>query len=174
MREGDEWKTTFKTKGGLYELLVMPFGLRNARSTFVRLINEVLRPFLRKFMVFYFDDIFAYSKSQEDHPHHLEEVFKVLRAQRLFGRLDKCEFFAPQVTFLGHVVSKDGMSMDQRNVEAIRSWPTPTTITEVRSFYGLASFYKRFIKGLSVLTAPITECIKKGPFEWTKTAHDAF
>ena len=155
----------FKTKEGLYEWLVMPFGLSNAPSTFMRLMNEVLRPFLGRFVVVYFDDILVYSKSQKDHLHHLEEVFKVLRAQKLFGKLEKCEFFSPQVTFLGYVVSKDGISMDQAKVEAIKSWPTPTTITEVRSFHGLASFYRRFIKGFSSLMAPITECMKKGSFE---------
>ena len=174
MRDGDEWKTAFKTKGGLYEWLVMPFGLSNAPSTFMRLMNEVLRPFLGRFVVVYFDDILVYSKSQKDHLHHLEEVFKVLRAQKLFGKLEKCEFFSPQVTFLGYVVSKDGISMDQAKVEAIKSWPTPTTITEVRSFHGLASFYRRFIKGFSSLMAPITECMKKGSFGWTRAAHDAF
>jgi len=125
-------------------------------------------------MVVYFDDILVYSKRQEDHLHRLEEVFKVLRAQRHFCKLEKCEFFAPQITFLGYVVSKDGVSMDQGKIEAIKSWPTPTFITKVRSFHGLVSFYRRFIKGFSTLTPPITKCMKKGSFEWTKAAHVTF
>jgi len=125
-------------------------------------------------MVVYFDDILVYPKSQEDHLHHLEKVFKVLRAQRVFGKIEKCEFFTPQVTFLGYVISKDRIFIDQGEMKAIKSWPTPTTITEVRSFHGLASFCSRFIKGFSTLMAPITECMNKGSFEWTKAAHVAF
>ena len=112
MKERYEWKTAFKTKGELYKWLVIPFDLSNAPSTITKLMKEVLRPFLLRFMVVYFDDILVYSKNQGHHLHHLEEVFKVLRAQRLFGKLEKCEFFSPQVTFLGYVISKDGMSMD--------------------------------------------------------------
>ncbi|KAJ9567692.1 hypothetical protein OSB04_003658, partial [Centaurea solstitialis] len=160
MREGDEWKTAFKTKGGLYEWLMMPFGLSNAPSTFMRLMNEVLRPFLGDFVVVYFDDILVYSK--------------VLRSQKLYGKLEKCEFFSPKVTFLGYVVSKDGISVDESKVVAIKSWPVPSSATEVRSFHGLASFYMRFVKNFSTIVAPLTECTKQGSFEWTQSAQNAF
>ena len=174
MKDGDEWKTAFKIKGGLFEWLVMPFGLSNAPSTFMRLMNEVLRPLIGQFIVVYFDDILVYSKSQEEHLNHLRSVFELLRKHKLYGKLEKCDFMVPNVVFLGYVVSKEGISMDPSKVEAIKSWPTPSSITEVRSFHGLASFYRRFIKNFSTLVAPITDCLKKGTFDWPKSAQKAF
>jgi len=174
IREGDEWKTAFKTKHGLYEWLVMPFGLSNAPSTFMRLMTEVLRPYLGKFVVVYFDDILIFSTASEEHLSHLENVFELLREHKLYGKLEKCSFMSKEVKFLGYIVSGEGISVDQEKVAAIKSWPKPSTITEVRSFHGLASFYRRFIKGFSTVVAPITECMKKGEFNWTETASKAF
>ncbi|KAJ9535151.1 hypothetical protein OSB04_un001769 [Centaurea solstitialis] len=174
MHEGEKWKTAFKTKDGLYEWMVMPFGLSNAPSTFMRLMNEVLRPFVGDFVVVYFDDILVYSKGVEEYTQHLRRVFEVLRSQKLYGKLEKCEFFSPKVTFLGYVVSKDGISVDESKVAAIKSWPVPAIATEVRSFHGLASFYRWFVKNFSTIVAPLTECTKKGSFEWTQSAQNAF
>lgn len=174
MREGDEWKTAFKTKHGLYEWLVMPFGLTNAPSTFMRLMNEVLKPFLGKFVVVYLDDILVYSRSSEEHFTHLKQIFETLRAQKLYGKKEKCDFLVESVVFLGYVVSKDGVSVDPTKVDAIKTWPSPTTVSEVRSFHGLASFYRRFIQNFSTITSPITECLKKGAFVWNEQAQKAF
>ncbi|XP_021759479.1 uncharacterized protein LOC110724369 [Chenopodium quinoa] len=174
MRGGDEWKTTFKTKHGLYEWLVMPFGLTNAPSTFMRLMNEMLRPFLGKFVVVYLDDILIYSKNEEEHLKHLEEIFKTLREQQLYGKLEKCHFLLTDIVFLGYIISGEGIKVDPSKVEAISSWPIPKTVTEVRSFHGLTSFYRRFIEHFSTLMGPITECTKKGSFQWTPQAQKAF
>jgi hypothetical protein len=175
MKLGDEWKTSFKTKFGLYEWLVMPFGLTNAPSTFMRLMNEVLRSFIGKFVVVYFDDILIYNKSLTEHLYHLHAVFDALRTARLFGNLEKCTSCTEQVSFLGYVVTSPGIEVDEAKVQAIRSWPTPTTVTQVRSFYGLARFYRHFVKNFSTIAAPLNELTKKGvAFHWGKEQEASF
>jgi hypothetical protein len=175
MKLGDEWKTAFKTKFGLYEWLVMPFGLTNAPSTFMRLMNEVLRAFIGKFVVVYFDDILIYSKTMDEHLDHLRAVFNALRDARLFGNLEKCTFCTDRVSFLGYVVTPQGIEVDQAKVEAIQGWPVPKTITQVRSFLGLAGFYRRFVKDFSTIAAPLNELTKKGvPFSWDNKQENAF
>ena len=175
MKLGDEWKTAFKTKFGLYEWLVMPFGLTNAPSTFMRLMNEVLRAFIGKFVVVYFDDILIYSKSMDEHVDHMRAVFNALRDARLFGNLEKCTFCTDRVSFLGYVVTPQGIEVDQAKVEAIHGWPMPKTITQVRSFLGLAGFYRRFVKDFSTIAAPLNELTKKGVhFSWGKVQEHAF
>ena len=133
MKSGDECKTTFKTKFGMYEWLVMPFGLTNALNTFMRLMNHVLKPFISKFVLIYFDDILVYSKTMEEHVSHLKQVFDVLLLEHLFSN---------NVLFLGFVVSANGIEVDEEKVESIQTWPTPISTTEVRSFHGLESFYR--------------------------------
>ena len=175
MKLGDEWKTAFKTKFGLYEWLVMPFGLTNAPSTFMRLMNEVLRPFIGKFVVVYFDDILIYSKSMDEHLNHLRAVFNALRDARLFGNLEKCTFCTDRVSFLGYVVTPQGIEVDRAKVEAIWSWPTPTTVSQVRSFLGLAGFYRRFVKEFSTIATPLIELTKKAVvFHWGPSQEESF
>ena len=170
MKLGDEWKKAFKTKFGLYEWLVMPFGLTNAPSTFMRLMNEVLRAFIGKFVVVYFDDILIYTTSSEDHMDHLRAIFIILCDARLFGNLTKCTFCTDHVSFLGYVVTPQGIEVNESKIEAIKGWPIPQTITQVRSFLGLAGFYRRFVKDFSTIAAPLNELTKKGvAFQWGPT-----
>ncbi|OMO57530.1 reverse transcriptase [Corchorus capsularis] len=175
MKEGDEWKTAFKTKLGLYEWLVMPFGLTNAPSTYMRLMNHVLRAFIGKFVVVYFDDILVYSRNLYEHVRHLRCVLDVLRVEKLYANLKKCTFCTNKLLFLGFVVSSQGIEVDEEKIKANKEWPTPTNVGQVRCFHGLAGFYRRFVKDFSTLAAPITSVMKKNaPFKWGEEQQEAF
>jgi len=152
IKEGDKWKTAFKTKFGLYEWFVMPFVLTNAPSTFMRLMNHVLRDCIGKYVVVYFDDILVYSQSLESHLSHLREVLLVLRKYRFFANIDKCTFCVDSVVFLGFIVNKNGVHPEK--IKIIQEWPTPKNVGDVRSFNGLASFYRRFVPNFSSLASP--------------------
>ncbi|GJT80165.1 reverse transcriptase domain-containing protein [Tanacetum coccineum] len=174
VRPGDEWKTVFKTRNGLYEWMVMPFGLSNAPSTFMRLMNQIFWSYIGKFVVLYFDDILVFSTLVEQHLNYLRRVFEVLRAQKLYTNAEKCHFLSNEVMFLGYIVSKEGIQMDPAKIDAILNWSTPKNINDIRSFHGLASFYRRFIHNFSTIIAPITECIKGSKFKWSQEADEAF
>jgi len=176
IREGDEWKTAFKTNEGLYEWLVMPFGLSNAPSTFMRLMNEVLKEFNGKFVIVYLDDILIFSKTREEHFQHLRSVLQKLQQNKLLINLKKCTFFQQELVYLGFVIARNELKMDPGKVAAIVSWPSLKSLFEVRSFHGLASFYRKFIRNFSEICAPMLDTIKKTnhPFHWTETAENSF
>ncbi|XP_013624018.1 PREDICTED: uncharacterized protein LOC106329985 [Brassica oleracea var. oleracea] len=174
IQPGDEWKTAFKTREGLFEWMVMPFGLSNAPNTFMCVMNQALHPFIGKFVVVYFDDILIFSSSFDEHIQHLRAVLSVLCRDRFFATRKKCAFGVKEVHFLGYIVSDQGLSVDPSKVIAIRTWPQPTTITETRSFHGLASFYRRIVPQFSSLMSPITDCIREGKFMWTSQTDHAF
>ena len=141
----------------------------------MRLMNHVLRAFIGRFVVVYFDDILIYSKDLDEHVIHLRSVLEVLRKEKLFANLKKCTFCTDKLVFLGFVVSAQGIQVDEEKVRAIREWPTPTSISQVRSFYGLASFYRRFVRDFSSIAAPMTEVIKKNVrFKWGEKQEKAF
>ena len=153
----------------------MPFGLTNAPSTFIRLMNEILRAFIGRFVVVYFDDILIYSRSLEEHLDHLCAVFTSLCDARLFGNLGKCTFCTDRVSFLGYVVTPQGIEVDKAKIEAIDSWPQPITVTQVRSFNGLVGFYRRFVRDFGSIAAPLNELTKKGvPYSWGIAQEEAF
>ena len=126
----------------------MPFGLTNAPSTFMRLMTQVLQPFIGKFVVVYFDDILVYNNEAEQHLTHLHRVFEVLRQNTLYVNLKKCTFLVEQLLFLGFIISSEGIKVDQSKVQAITDWPQPRNLKELQSFHGLATFYHKFIKTL--------------------------
>ncbi|GJR08089.1 putative reverse transcriptase domain-containing protein [Tanacetum coccineum] len=144
VKEQDISKTAFRTRYGHYEFLVMPFGLMNAPAVFMDLMNRVFHEFLDKFVIVFIDDILVFSKSKEEHEEHLRTVLQILRQEKLYAKFSKCEFWLSKVAFLGHIVSAEGITMDPAKVEAITKWPRPTSVTEVRSFLGLAGYYRRF------------------------------
>jgi hypothetical protein len=168
-------KTAFRTRYGHFEFLVLPFGLTNAPATFMHLMHQSFRHLLDQFVLVFLDDILIYSRTREEHERHVRQVLEILRKEKLYAKESKCEMFKPEVEFLGHHVGRDGVRMMQDKVEAVRDWPTPTTVNHVRSFLGTAGYYHKFIKDFSRLSAPLTRLTKQDvKFEWGPTQQGAF
>ena len=175
VREKDIPKTAFRTRYGHFEFLVMSFGLTNAPAVFMDLMNSLFRPFLDLFVIVFIDDILVYSRSEDEHADHLRAVLQTLRDRKLYAKFSKCEFWLKSVAFLGHIVSDEGIKVDTQKIEAVKSWPRPTTPTEVRSFLGLAGYYRRFVEGFSSLSAPLTKLTQKETkFQWTEACERSF
>jgi hypothetical protein len=153
----------------------MSFGLTNAPAYFMYLMNSVFMTELDKFVVVFIDDILIYSKNSEDHAKHLRIVLQKLRDHRLYAKFSKCEFWIDTVKFLGHTVSSNGISVDPSKVQEVMDWQPPTSVHQIRSFLGLAGYYRRFIPDFSRIAKPMTELLKKGiKFVWTKKCEEAF
>ncbi|KAL0560627.1 hypothetical protein IC582_001036 [Cucumis melo] len=156
IRDSDIPKTAFCFRYGHYEFIMMSFGLTNAHAVFMDLMNNVFKDFLDMFVIVFIDDILIYSKTEAEHEEHLRQVLETLRANKLYAKFSKCEFWLKKVTFLGHVVSSEGVSVDPTKIESVTTWPRPSTVSEVRSFLGLAGYYRRFVKDFSRIAIPLT------------------
>ncbi|CAN0860162.1 Transposon Tf2-6 polyprotein [Linum grandiflorum] len=170
----DQYKTAFRTHHGHYEFRVMPFGLTNAPATFQSVMNQVLAPYLRKFVLVFFDDILIYSPTQEQHQEHLSKTLQLLRENQFYAKRSKCSFGKAQVEYLGHVVTKEGVATDQEKIKAMIQWPVPTSIRGLRGFLGLTGYYRKFIKGYSIISKPLTDLLKKNQFKWSEDSTKAF
>ena len=176
IKEGDEWKTAFRTRYGHFEYLVMPFGLANAPASFQAMMNDVLRDLLDQGVVCYIDDILIYSETEAEHERLVTEVLRRLKEHNLFCAIDKSVFHVHEVEFLGYMVGAEGISMADDKVQCIKEWEPPQSVKDVQSFIGFANFYRRFIKGFAKICKPMTDLTKKGPgtFRWNEAAQEAF
>ncbi|GJR86495.1 reverse transcriptase domain-containing protein [Tanacetum coccineum] len=161
MHEDDIPKTVFRTRYGHFEFTVMPFGLTNAPAVFIDLMNRVCRPYLDRFVIVFINDILIYSKTREEHIDHLRLVLKLLKKEKLYAKFSKCELWLKEVQFLGHVINGNGIHVDHSKIEAVKNWKAPRTPSEVRSFLGLAGYYRRFIENFSKIAKSLTILTQK-------------
>jgi hypothetical protein len=154
---------------------MVPFGLSNAGSVFMCLMNGVFQEYLDKFFIIFLDDILLYSKLEEEHEHHLRMVLQVLREHQLYAKLSKCSFYQNIIHYLGHIIFEEGITLDTENIKAITGWTSPKNVTEFISFMGLYGYYRRFIAGFSRIVHPITSLQRKGvKFQWTTKCEKSF
>ncbi|WVZ71519.1 hypothetical protein U9M48_020095 [Paspalum notatum var. saurae] len=175
IRPSDIPKTAFISCYGLYEYTVMSFGLTNAPAFFMYMMNCVFMEYLDKFVVIFIDDILIYSKTEEEHKEHLRLVLQKLREHKLYAKFSKCDFWIEEVKFLGHVISNGGIAVDQNKVSEVQNWKIPEDVKGIRSFLGLAGYYRRFIEGFSKIAKPMTALLEKNiKFQWTSACQKAF
>ena len=173
--EEDVHKTAFRTRYGHYEFNVMPFGLTNAPATFMRMMNDVLRPLLDECVVVYLDDILIYSKTLEEHKVHVSKVLQLLRENQLYAKLSKCSFAQSQVDYLGYRIDTDGLHAEERKLSAVKEWPEPADKHQLMQFLGLANYYRKFVQNFSTIAAPLTALLKKvADWDWTEQCRQAF
>jgi hypothetical protein len=175
IRVEDIPKTTFTSRYGLYEFTVMSFGLTNAPAYFMYLMNKVFMEYLDKFVVVFIDDILVFSRSEEEHEEHLRLLLQKLREHQLYAKFSKCAFWLKEVSFLGHIITDGGIAVDPSKVQDVLSWSLPKNVPEIRSFLGLAGYYRRFIEGFSKIVNPLTTLLEKGKeFKWDENCQASF
>ncbi|WMV46207.1 hypothetical protein MTR67_039592 [Solanum verrucosum] len=169
VRERDIPKTVFRTRYSHYEFLVMSFGLTNAPSIFMDLMNKIFKPYLDMFFIIFIDDILIYSRSERDHASHLRIVLQTLKDKELYAKFSKYDFWLESVAFLGHIVSSDGTRVNTQKIEAVQNRPRPTSPIGIRSCLGLAGYYRRFVEEFSSISSPLTKLTQKTvKFQWSK------
>jgi hypothetical protein len=161
IRPSDIPKTSFITKYGLYEFTVMSFGLTTAPAYFMYLMNSVFMDYLNKFVVVFIDDILIYSQNEQEHEEHLRKVLQRLRDCQLYAKLSKCELWISEVLFLGHIINRDGLAVDPKKVAAILDWKAPKDVRGIKSFIGMAGYYRHFIEGFSKIARPMTALLAR-------------
>jgi hypothetical protein len=175
IRPSDIPKIDFSTRYGLYEFTVMLFGLTNAPAYFMNLMNKVLKEYLDKFVVVFINDILIYSKNDSDHEEHLRLVLQKLRDNQLYSKYSNCEFWLDELPFLGHIISNGGISVDPAKLREIVGWKIQCPVSEIRSFLGLARYYRRFIEGFSKIAKPMISLLEKvKEFKWSRECQDSF
>jgi hypothetical protein len=175
IRLSDIPKTAFTTRYGLYEYTVMSFGLTNAPAYFMYLMNKVFMEYLDKFVVVFIDEILIYSKNKKEHEEHLRLGLQKLREHQLYAKFSKCDFWLKKVSFLGHIITDGGIIVDQAKVIDVLKSEPPRTVKEIRSFLGLAGYYRRFIEGFSKIARPLTSLLEKDKeFKWTDACQASF
>ena len=175
IKEEDIPKTAFRTRYGLYEFTVLSMGLCNAPATFMRMMNDILGPYLDKFVLCYLDDILIYSRTREEHVEHVRLVLEALRRHKLYAEPRKCEFGKTRIGFLGHVLTPTGIAPEDVKIELIRNWPRPKTVSELRSFLGLANYYRHFVKHFAHIAAPLNDLLAKSSTQdWSTKEQRSF
>jgi len=166
VREEDCFKTAFMTHHGLYEWRVMPFGLTNAPAIFQSLMNSIFKEVLHKFVLAFFYNILVYSPDWSTHMQHLRHLLDLLRKHTLFAKLSKCAFGQTQMKYLRHMVSRDGVKVHDSKIQVVTQWPIPSSISQLRAFLGLVSYYRKFIRHFAVVATPLTDLLMKDGFKW--------
>jgi hypothetical protein len=175
MKEKDIPKIAFRTRYGHYEFLVMSFGLTNALAIFMDTMNRIFHDYLDQFTVAFVDNILIYSKMLEEHEEHLRKALERLEREQLYAKLEKCEFWLDSMSFLEHMISSIVIVVDPENVKAVVEWTRPTSMFKIQSFLGLVGYCRRFIKGFSKLSRPLTALTKKNAcFIWTDECENSF
>lgn len=171
----DEHKTAFQTHHGHFEFRVIPFGLTSAPATFQSVMNNILSTLLRKCVLVFVDDILIYNQTMEEHLIHLQTVFQILHKHQLKVKKSKCSFAQQKLAYLGHIISPNGVSTDSDKIAVVQSWPVPSSVKELRSFLGLAGYYRKFVRNYGILSKPLTSLLKKGQlYLWTSATDQAF